>query len=255
MRAAARRLPGFRAVRLAHPPGDAVVPLGAARLLSAWRSDHADAGVLTIAFGQRALRCLRRSSKHRSLLSLACGRGGRAGCVAPFVRNRHCERKFSAPDDGWSALVSGGPAADESAAAFLLGEPPAPANGSPQLSARRQRMPGLPGLCGSLRRRDRRAGSRPRTPRRWAPTADIGMPPRSFAGTTGARRTPLVDREQVAIRRLDGRETPNRIRTGDLLERYLHAKARPEDVDRVNRAFAVPSRAGQSTESASKRAR
>ncbi len=34
-------------------------------------------------------------------------------------------------------------------------------------------------------------------------------------------------------------------------ERYLHAKARPEDVDRLNRAFAIPPRAGQSTESAS----
>lgn len=34
-------------------------------------------------------------------------------------------------------------------------------------------------------------------------------------------------------------------------ERYLHAKARPEDVDRLNRAFAIPPHAEQSTESAS----
>jgi integrase len=31
-------------------------------------------------------------------------------------------------------------------------------------------------------------------------------------------------------------------------ERYLHAKARPEDVDRLNRAFAIPRGAGRSTE-------
>jgi integrase len=34
-------------------------------------------------------------------------------------------------------------------------------------------------------------------------------------------------------------------------ERYLHAKARPEDVDRLNRAFAMPHHAGRSTESGS----
>jgi integrase len=38
-------------------------------------------------------------------------------------------------------------------------------------------------------------------------------------------------------------------------ERYLHAKARPEDVDRLNRAFAIQSRAGQSAESAGTPAR
>ena len=38
-------------------------------------------------------------------------------------------------------------------------------------------------------------------------------------------------------------------------ERYLHAKARPEDVERLNRAFAIPPRAGQSTEPASTPAR
>jgi site-specific recombinase XerD len=34
-------------------------------------------------------------------------------------------------------------------------------------------------------------------------------------------------------------------------ERYLHAKARPEDVDRLNHAFAIPQRPEQSTDSAS----
>ena len=33
-------------------------------------------------------------------------------------------------------------------------------------------------------------------------------------------------------------------------ERYLHAKARPEDVDRLNRAFAIPTHAAQSTQPA-----
>ncbi|MBV8945868.1 MAG: tyrosine-type recombinase/integrase, partial [Solirubrobacterales bacterium] len=32
-------------------------------------------------------------------------------------------------------------------------------------------------------------------------------------------------------------------------ERYLHTKARPEDVDRLNRAFAIPLREGQTMES------
>jgi integrase len=38
-------------------------------------------------------------------------------------------------------------------------------------------------------------------------------------------------------------------------ERYLHAKARPEDVDRLNRAFAIPPRLGQPAGSTSASAR
>ena len=38
-------------------------------------------------------------------------------------------------------------------------------------------------------------------------------------------------------------------------ERYLHAKARPDDVDRLNRAFAIPPQAGPVTEFASTPAR
>ena len=41
MRAAARRLPELRAVRLAHPPGDAVVPPRPARLVRPWRCPRA----------------------------------------------------------------------------------------------------------------------------------------------------------------------------------------------------------------------
>jgi hypothetical protein len=36
-----------------------------------WLCDHADADALTIAFGERAGRCLRGSSKHRRILSLS----------------------------------------------------------------------------------------------------------------------------------------------------------------------------------------
>src|SRR5436305_12445535 len=63
---------------------------------------------------------------HRDVAGMA------AGGVAGFVRYRHSERKVSPPDDGWSALVSGSPTADEPAAACLLAEPSAPANGSPR---------------------------------------------------------------------------------------------------------------------------
>jgi hypothetical protein len=58
-------------MRLAHLTGDAAVSPGAARLLSAWHCDHADAGALTIAFGERAVRCLRGWSKHRRILSFS----------------------------------------------------------------------------------------------------------------------------------------------------------------------------------------
>jgi hypothetical protein len=42
-----------RAVRLAYRPGDAAVPPGPARLLSAWQTDHAGLGARVIAFVER----------------------------------------------------------------------------------------------------------------------------------------------------------------------------------------------------------
>jgi hypothetical protein len=56
--------------------------------------------------------------------------GASAGRIAEPVRNRHSERKVGAPDDGWSALVSGSLTTDGSAAACRHSEPPAPASGS-----------------------------------------------------------------------------------------------------------------------------
>ena len=54
------------------------------------------------------------------------------GVVAPSARNRHCERRVSPPDNGWSALVSG-PSDDGRLGCCLPACRPArrPANGSP----------------------------------------------------------------------------------------------------------------------------
>jgi hypothetical protein len=52
------------------------------RLLGPWQRNHADARALTIAFGRRALRCLRESSKHRPFLSRKT-KVDRRGCVTP----------------------------------------------------------------------------------------------------------------------------------------------------------------------------
>jgi hypothetical protein len=57
---------------------------------------------------------------------LANAKSGSAGVLvaaAAHVRNRHCERRLSPPCDGWSALVSGSPTADECTAACVLAEP------------------------------------------------------------------------------------------------------------------------------------
>ena len=62
----------------------------------------------------------------RLLVSTNSGHVLVADPVAAFVRNRHCERLVSPPDDGWSALVSGSPTTDGWAAACLLADPPTP---------------------------------------------------------------------------------------------------------------------------------
>jgi len=50
--------------------------------------------------------------------------------MAAFVRHQQCQRAAIPPGDGWSALVSGSPVADKSAAACVLAEPWMPANRS-----------------------------------------------------------------------------------------------------------------------------
>jgi len=47
-----------------------------------WRCNHADPGALTIAFVERAVRCLRGSSKHRRILPRSAN-VDRDGCVTP----------------------------------------------------------------------------------------------------------------------------------------------------------------------------
>jgi len=57
------------------------------RLPPPWHCGHADAGALTIAFGERDLRCLQGSSKHRSILSCEA-KVDRGGCVTRLKRPR-----------------------------------------------------------------------------------------------------------------------------------------------------------------------
>jgi hypothetical protein len=67
MKAAARRLPELRAVRRAHPPGDAVVPRGPARLLRPWQSAswRSAVGVLDRHHCTSAHRAGRREKRNR----------------------------------------------------------------------------------------------------------------------------------------------------------------------------------------------
>jgi hypothetical protein len=51
------------------PP--ALTATRSARLSQPWHCDHADAGAFTIAFGERAVQCLRESSKHPRIASLS----------------------------------------------------------------------------------------------------------------------------------------------------------------------------------------
>jgi len=64
------------------------------RISLAWPCNRADAVPLTIAFGKCALRCLRGSSKHRSLLlSLASGRGAEPGAPVRLSESSRVRRE------------------------------------------------------------------------------------------------------------------------------------------------------------------
>ena len=62
--------------------GKGVAGVGRRRRARSWRCNHADPGALTIAFVERAVRCLRGSSKHRRILPRSAN-VDRDGCVTP----------------------------------------------------------------------------------------------------------------------------------------------------------------------------
>ena len=143
------------------PHGPGWPPLGSPCVVARWACRRRRPAFCS---ARRMRRCGSRLSPTAAPARLHRRRSSHAEALCrltPCVRNRHCERRVSPPDDGWSALVSGSPTTDDWAAAYLLADPPTPGYRLDGVSARRQRMPGLPGWCGSLRRRGRRAGSRP----------------------------------------------------------------------------------------------
>jgi hypothetical protein len=103
-----RRQP--RAIRLAHRPGDAVVPLGAARLLSAWQSTRPSAARLTIPFG--GVRKSSASSEDRLMPTQCCLIAGvrlsAGSATQQQFRLTRCTRAFRAcgTKAGWTEMLA-----------------------------------------------------------------------------------------------------------------------------------------------------